>query len=113
MTAKQLFEPKYLFYISFVPQLLIVILDYTMSINIASCINNTPAPIRVPLIFIILIYSFILFFYMLTETSRNKEWLHFWLILLTGLYMWVYYIFFYKKGFNLYKKSKILIYGGI
>ncbi|SFV86503.1 hypothetical protein MNB_SUP05-SYMBIONT-4-423 [hydrothermal vent metagenome] len=47
---------------------------------------------------------FSLFFWTLKETSKNKQWFHFWITLLTFYYTWIYYIFFHEKGFNLAKK---------
>ncbi len=99
MKIKQLFKPQYLFYVSFISYMVIFLLNN-------DAFNYIPKLFRVWGGFFVAGSFVLLYFQALIETSKNKQWLHFWLTLLTIFYVWIYYIFFYKKGFNLAKKIR-------
>lgn len=98
-----LLHPKQLFYISFIAWLIPVILIELFSINrhIVEDLVNNPVPV-LPLL--ALISTFGLYFHTISCAYKKKQWIHFWITLLFFPYMWIYYIFFYEKGFNLAKK---------
>ncbi|CAC9446023.1 hypothetical protein [uncultured Gammaproteobacteria bacterium] len=91
---------KYLFHLSCtIPIVIVLVLSYVFGMSIEE-INNTPKIIRIPLIFIGIGSSVTLLFFMLSETLKNKKWLHLFCILFIPYYMCIYYILFYEKGFN-------------
>ncbi len=102
MNLRYLFEPKYLFYISISIQLPSYIINYLLSIT-ANEINNSGILLKTVLS-VGLVASILLYLHIIIHTYKNKRWLHFWLTLLTVYYTWIYYIFFYEKGFSLAKK---------
>lgn len=104
MKIKQLFKLKYLFYVSFTPFLIVYILHYLFDIVVTNSV--IPNFFRIWGGFFVAGSFFLLYFQALIEASKNKQWLHFWLTLLTMFYAWIYYIFFHEKGFNLAKKIR-------
>jgi hypothetical protein len=51
-----------------------------------------------------------LYFYFVLYHYKKKQWFHFWLTVVFFPYIWIYYIFFYEKGFNFANRIRKYIY---